>query len=295
MIVAISALLYTLVEKSFRHRQRIHSVGLIAVAAIFVLLPVGQKIQTAIFPKKEMLVYEAWMDRAPYRCGKLARITDPKAISCNLTPEITSPSRRVMLVGNSHADAIKEVFTSLAKANGMGVRFLIENSPLMKGGTSPAGLITEAKKWKTDAIVLHYASKTLESRKLEELATLATREGIEVSLVMPVPVWPEVVPAMILKNQKEGTALPIQLPNDYHRENLELEKTVALLNKVRAYDVATAYCTPVCQVIAPSGKPLYFDSNHLTLTGSEVMRPVLQRVLEDLRAKADNDQRSPAG
>ena len=279
LVVVASTLLYALVERPFRLKVNLRKWCLAATAASLTLIPVGGFLQRAIYPANEMLVYQAWSDRSPYRCGKLMRIVDPKAISCDLTRGAPALHRRVLLVGNSHADAIKTVFAGVAARGGVGVSFVADNSPLMAGGLSPAGVVKEAKSGGADTIVLHYASRTLATDALSRVAELARKDGIAVVLIKPVPVWPDLVPSLILRNM-QGEPLPVLGIEDVQAQNVELQSALETIPSIKAVEVADAFCEPKCTLMDRNGKPLYFDSNHLTLTGSERLRPVFERVLD---------------
>lgn len=285
LVVAASTMLYVLVERPFRSKANLLRWCLTAATASLALIPVGGLLQRAIYPASEMLVYQAWSDRSPYRCGKLMRIMDPKAISCDLTRGVPALRRRVLLVGNSHADAIKAVFTSAAADGGVGVSFVADNSPLMARGLSPDGVVKEAKSGGADTIVLHYASRTLGTDALTRVAELARKDGIAVVLIKPVPVWPDLVPSLILRNMR-GEPLPALGIEDVRAQNVELQTALDATPSVKAFEVVDAFCKPECTLIERNGKPLYFDSNHLTLTGSERLRPVFERVLEIRSARA---------
>lgn len=282
LVVAASALLYAFVERPFRATKKPLFWGIASIATVLALIPLGAQFQKLIFPRSEMLVYQAWKDRAPYRCGKLIRITNPKAISCELTTGLVAPSARILLVGNSHADAIKTTFTSVAQAHSAAVWFMVENTPLMAGGISPSGLLKEAKARNVDSIILHYAPKSLESSRLLELMALARREGVRVALIMPVPVWDAGVPAMLLASKQDKTQLPVKGLSEYSQTNSALEVVAADLEGLKTYPVAQVLCRPSCLLISDDGKPLYFDSNHLTLTGSDLLRGVFERVVSDV-------------
>lgn len=283
LVVLASALLYALVERPFRLKRNPLKWSLAVAVVSLVLIPAGSFLQQAIYPADEMLVYEASSDRSPYRCGKLMRIMNPKAISCDLTHGVPNLNRRVLLVGNSHADAIKTVFTSVALNGGVGVSFVADNSPLMASGLSPTDIVREAKSGGADTIVLHYASRTLSTDALTRVAELAREVGIAVVLIKPVPVWPDLVPLLILRNIR-GEPLPTLSIEDVQTQNVELQKALDAAPSIKILEVADEFCNPKCRLMDRNGRPLYFDSNHLTLTGSERLRPVFERLF-DIRPK----------
>lgn len=279
LVAVTSTLLYVVVEKPARHRLFNAPRYAFAFMAILCASWIGLVIQRHAIDAKEMIIYEAWQDRAPYRCGNLLRITNPGAISCDLTPEIRNPKHSIFLVGNSHADAIKNSFAAAAKSKNVRVWFLMENIPLMTGGISPESLIKEAKSKKVEGIVLHYASKTLPTEALIRLSELAKKEGISLDLIMPVPVWPDLVPLLLI-NQHRGHSIPDLDIDAYIKQNSELNIAIQKSTAVRVHQTVEVFCNPRCVAAASDGRPLYFDSNHLTLTGARRLETVFAQVVD---------------
>jgi peptidoglycan/LPS O-acetylase OafA/YrhL len=296
MIVCASALLFHLVEQPFRRGRAItapHMMSAIAVLgvsaiAILGIGALGKMAQQATISEKEMAIYQAWFDRDVYRCGKINRIIHPRAISCEITTPIASPSHRVMLVGNSHADSIKATFAAAAQAQNVSVFFMVENDPLTpeRGGVvTPESLVKEAQARKAASIVLHYSPGSIDPHVIHQLAALARENSISLSFIMPVPVWGEKhVPRSLWRHLKQAEELPSQTIADYRNFNRTLVEGLAGIDggALKVYQVADVLCRKVCLLSAENGKPLYFDEGHLTLTGSGMLRGVFDRVIADL-------------
>jgi peptidoglycan/LPS O-acetylase OafA/YrhL len=280
LIMAASALLFFGVEKQkYTQSTRIFKHATLAIVSILLLYPSGTLIQEITTPEKYKIIDQAWTDRSTYRCGKMMRLLEPLAKSCEITPHVEHPSRTILLIGNSHADSIKTNFARVAQDSRIAVRFMVENTPLMDGGISPEGLIQEAKRHKVDALVLHYSPGSIQVGVIEKLVTQAQAEGMSVSFIMPVPVWDQHIPKALWSHLKEGTPLPTQTADHY------LAFNHALLNPPRflkVYDVVASFCQPQCLLMDQTGHPLYFDQSHLTLTGSARLTPVFERVISDL-------------
>jgi hypothetical protein len=242
-------------------------------------------IQNALTPEKEMRIYQAWFDRSEYRCGKINRILNPSAISCEITSPIKTPTHRILLVGNSHADSIKSAFSSVAQTANVSVYFMVENTPLMKGGTTPWRLIQEAQARDVDTIVLHYSPGAIDYSVVEQVAALAKRYHIRLAFIMPVPTWDKHIPQVLIENIRGRERLPSQNINDYLNSNRYLSENLTKIDyaEFRIYQVADIFCRPDCQLISEDGKPLYFDGGHLTLTGSEMLKKVFSRLISDLK------------
>ena len=53
-------------------------------------------------------------------------------------------------------------------------------------------------------------------------------------------------------------------------------------DRFNVYEVASVLCAPVCRIANSNGRPLYFDSVHMTLTGANMLGEVFKRVIEGL-------------
>ena len=284
LVVITSALLYNLVEQPFRHKGKDLRWLLAPAVVVLAICVVGPQVQRMFIPEKELLIYDAWFDRTEYRCGKLSRILDPTADSCEITEPIEQPAHRVLLVGNSFADAIKETFADVAQERNVSVYLIVDNRPLMKGGPTAEDVIEEAQERQVDTIVLHSSRAGLDLHAVRQLARLAEQNNIRVSLVLPPPTWDEYVPLMLWRSHKGMGALPKQTIRDYEASMRgvlgEIEKIP--YRKFKVYPTAHAFCQSSCRMTSQGGRPLYFDGGHLTLTGSEVLRGVFEHVIEDL-------------
>ena len=190
---------------------------------------------------------------------------------------ITAPKLNILLIGNSHADSIKNEFMKVARNNGSNVHFIISNNPLMKRGLSPESIINDAIKKNIDVIVLHYNNRPLPFlQKIIKLNELAGENNIKITLIEPVPHWPVDIPEAMYLGEE-----PNQNKFDYlNKNNLELYgyKSIASDN-FRIVPVVGVFCSAGCQFQSAEGKPLYFDSNHLTLTGASILNGTFEDVI----------------
>jgi len=284
IIVFLSILMFHLIEVPLHHSKKIARWLLVFPVIVIICGSVGVTFKKSKFPEREMLIFQAWDDKSEYRCGKLMRIANPTAISCEITKGIENPSRRILLVGNSHADSIKSTFASVAQSLNTSVRFMVENEPLMAIGIiNPEGLIKEALNRKIDTIVLHYSPGAIEIPVIQKTAKLAKENGIHLALIMPVPVWNKHIPKVLWMNIKYNEPLPTMSFDDYAVKNQHFSKELLSITEenFEIYQVADVFCKKSCRIISDEGKPLYFDSSHLTLTGSELLRSLFNKIITD--------------
>jgi peptidoglycan/LPS O-acetylase OafA/YrhL len=286
IIIILSVLMYHLIEVPLRRSEKIARWLLMAPVVIIACANLGLMLQKNKFTQQEMQVFQAWEDRSEYRCGKLSRITNLTDISCELTKSIENPSRRVFLVGNSHADSIKSTFVSVAQTLNVSVRFMVDNSPLMPGGISPEGLIKEALNRKIDTIVLNYSPSAVDISSIQKLAKLAKDKSISIAFIMPVPVWGKHIPNALWRNIKYNEPVATMSLDNYRIKNQALNMELSRLTGVgfNTYQVADIFCKNQCQIINDAGNPLYFDEGHLTLSGSELLRGLFYKVITGARS-----------
>lgn len=283
LIVLTSAALYYFCEYK-RLKISVTKLAIGSSVTLVLLAMVLPIIQNKFYSQEDQLIFGAFSDRSTYRCGKLIRVLEPRAISCDLTPEIDEPEQRLLLVGNSHSDSIKTSLVKVSEANQSKLFFMVSNAPLAKGDISPKGLVDEAMSKGVDKIILHFKGSSISNETIDEVIEQAQTAGIKVYFIEPVPEWEESVPvAMYDAIHKESYTTEKRTKTDY------LNKNAAQINFVRAIkkdnfeslSIVDYFCNPDCKFASSDGKPLYFDRHHLTITGSEQIKEVFDKILLD--------------
>lgn len=273
LIIVTSVLMHRYVEtRRINSASKVYATSLVSI----LLLVGGTKIAPSImYNQNDQNIFAGLNDRAVYRCGKIVRITNPTAISCKINEE--SFDRSVLLVGNSHADSIKQAFAEVASTHKMNTYFMVSNTPLMDSSVTPKTMINEAIKLDIRHIVLHYKSKSLKVDILEEVLHLAEEKGIKVDLILPVPEYEDSIPKLLYLNQFKSIN-----KQKYLSENTEYFAQINVLKNqyqiFTAYDVYNVLCQSDCAIKSSDNKPYYFDSHHLTLTGAQQLKPVFERI-----------------
>ena len=273
LIIVTSVLMHRYVEtRRINSASKVYATSLVSI----LLLVGGTKIAPSImYNQNDQNIFAGLNDRAVYRCGKIVRITNPTAISCKINEE--SFDRSVLLVGNSHADSIKQAFAEVASTHKMNTYFMVSNTPLMDSSVTPKTMINEAIKLDIRHIVLHYKSKSLKVDILEEGLHLAEEKGIKVDLILPVPEYEDSIPKLLYLNQFKSIN-----KQKYLSENTEYFAQINVLKNqyqiFTAYDVHNVLCQSDCAIKSSDNKPYYFDSHHLTLTGAQQLKPVFERI-----------------
>jgi len=72
---------------------------------------------------------------------------------------------------------------------------------------------------------------------------------------------------------------------DYLNENKKIIVQANILSKkfknFNSLSVGNIFCSPICKISTTHKHPCYFDDDHLTLTGSELLKPVFIEALNN--------------
>lgn len=285
-ISVVSLLLFFFVEKPFRKVDVFSPFRslLVFISSSVVLIFTLQWLVEKINSDYRVNISNAWVDRAPYRCGKLFQILHPGEVSCELTGTSLALGS-IFLVGNSHADSIKAEFSSVAKKHGYQIYLTVSNSPLMPGGVESDIIFNEALRHKVSLVVLHFSPSAIRPDIYLQLADRLAAVGIRVAFLMPVPMWPESVPQIILQAKYMGKSAPVFGLSEYNALHQEIMVKLSSSVNIKIYPIAQKFCTPKCINHLPDGRPFYFDTGHLTLTGAHVLAPVFEEIVQAIQVK----------
>ena len=284
-IALISILLFRYVEMPLRRSAGSWITAVFGMQIALVVLAFSATSVVAIFySDRANSVFAAASDRDTYRCGKISRILNPYALTCALH-EAGQPKSRVLLIGNSHADSIKFEFTQAAREHGASVRFVVPNNPLMVDEYNADIIINAVTRHHIDHIVLHFSPGALPPEALRRLIDLAGQRNILVDLIAPVPVWPRHIPEALYDNLRGNAPLPRQTLENYTAASQNWRRTLAGApnGNFRVFEAAPYLCRPQCRLTDEAGRPLYFDSQHLTLTGSAYLQDLFREILAPSR------------
>lgn len=289
VIISISSMImYHLIEQPLRksHSRLTRPAVLILTVIISICIAYGlNQFQKSLYTTQQINIVNAAHDRTFFRCGTSYGLLKPFAKSCDLTNGITESRQAYLLVGNSHADAIKEALSESAMSHNASVRLWKENFPLGWSKTTADNVISEAKKFNINTIILHTSKKTLRIESLRELLRKSQDQEISVVYIDPVPTWLESVPSLIWKEAVFGQTRPAKGRGQHHLENTaELQELNAVIgekhkNFTRFY-TANWLCRPYCQLTDKNGVPLYYDSHHLNLTGARQLSPMFDKIFK---------------
>jgi len=284
MVIALTLLLATLqyhfIEKKFQSSMMFKKFIVFFLILLLPIVIVAQQAQQNRFTTFQKNVSNAYSDRPSYRCGKVFRLLHPLSDLCQLSNP--SDENRILLFGNSHADALKDVFVAAADKRNVSVYFWASNDPLSFKPQGVDRIAREVSKKGIRNVYFHFSPGGADFNRLTSLITAFDQMKIRSHILGTVPVWNDGVPRMLWAQLESGAKPQIQSYRDYLDSNrVEIEYlSVELKNRANYFDLAQFMCTPACKIRNSTFKPYYFDMDHLTNTGALQLLPVLSRAID---------------
>jgi len=235
------------------------------------------------YSKVEVNIQAASSDKTPFRCGWISR-TDMFYDGAKVCPisENAKNDESILLAGNSHADSIKyAVANSFENYNSF---LLNERSAI--GPENYSSYLKGLKSKKFRYLIYSSRASSTDYRYLEKLTNLAKQSGVSVIIIEPFPEAPDSVP-QAMWNQRENLK-SFQFDKSSSSETylgmnrLELAKIQRISGgNTQILQVYDFFCKPECEFFSKVNfRPYYFDSNHLTITGAQLIENRL-RTLRD--------------
>jgi len=293
-VVILTALLsylsYHFIEIKLTKSRNIRSILIIAPFSIVLLILIGVYVQDNIFSDRQFKISSAFSDREEYRCEKLFKLLNPLEKMCIVGGEGASIDKKVLLMGDSHAESIKVPFANIAKKNNIQTYFFVRKKFLVDEyklnykiqrteQISASDTIIELLNKNIKHIVIHYKKGNVDVGAIAALVEGASKHDVRVSYIMPTPAYSRHVPKTLWNDD-----VPIIL-----KSRLEyikgLEKHLNELEEIEAsnfkvYGVVDYFCENKCEIASDDGMPYYFDSDHLTITGAKLLNPLFDEIYQ---------------
>lgn len=283
--LVFSALSYRYIETPCRSKKIISDRSFyMGVAAIYIIiLGLSYTYYRAAFELKDyssaqVMAIKAFEDRLPHRCRASLKKSDQYK-SCSLGSEHKKPDRKVLLVGNSHADSLKPVFIS--EAEGRNINFYLlrkARNPGQEGLTAKEVMEAVKEREITDLVFHGLIKKHHQTYDvMRELIQDAKKSGLRVHIIDQTPMFPGSIPTDIYtgKNEIRLTREDYDASNEaYYDWKGDILKEYP---EVRFYAVKDILCPDVC-ILQKDGVVLYYDSHHLNINGSYLLRPIVRKI-----------------
>lgn len=289
---------YHLVENPIRRGRMIGSSGgiirmvvagsvTIAAVALVLIRTDGLVLR---YPKEIQPYFAAAGERGAFRCSRLHVLLNPADEFCPLTTSAPGQGGGVLILGDSHADVLKELLADVGKSTGIPVFLTVRNCDLGRFGTFAFcsdgvldNVIVQAKAaGVTDVVAIsnwEMDKFSIDSMR-KDIARL-TGAGLKVHVMEVVPNDPSYDPIERAQAALEGGPLRADgISLDSYRRSTQAQRE--LISRVvaefpgQATVLAPAdyLCRGGACAYSHSGIPYYLDSNHLTFSGAEVLRPM---------------------
>lgn len=239
--------------------------------------------------------FDAPNQRGTVRCGKVFSALNPSAQICSIA-EGDSRGDGVLILGDSHADVLKEAIAQIGENLGRDIFLTTRNCELGSYGRDKFcshkvfdDVISDAKMHGVNEIfaITLWQTNTFTVESLTKDITELTEAGFRTSLFHNVPQDPSYDPR--LRAQKAILRGSLELSGVTRTHHMEQNASIrSMINdvvsnlpegSVRTFDLADPLCpTEIC-LYHIDGVPLYFDSNHLTFSGARVVTPLLREAL----------------
>lgn len=268
------------------------------VAAVAIIASRGMLFR---YPHEIQPFLSASQERGGFRCGQGFVLRNPAAEFCEITTsKKMSDANAVLVLGDSHADVLKELLGSVADQLGVPLYLTVRNCDLGRYGSLSfcsnsvlEKVIAQAKSRNvTDILAISYwETDKFDTQSLSTDIGRLTKAGIRVHIVSAVPSDKSYDPRERAKEALNGSKLDYSgISFEKHRSNssaaLKIFGTVIEKDApmVRLIDTSPHFCSSGQCVWHKNGIPYYLDSNHLTFTGGEVLRPLFTETIKSIRS-----------
>lgn len=277
VLILLSFLQKRIIEDSRFLRKRAVGLWSFSLIAILLLAASESNLTNLGFSKIQVSVSSAFSDRDPFRCGFFLRVlyTKQPFRSCRVSkgPEL---KEKVLLVGNSHADAIK---SSVSRAIPQFNLYLLNENNALQPDTLKT-YIRGVNLLNPKYVILHSSPGSTNLQSLKIFSKYLRSQNISFMVIAPIPQPGTNVPQYLYQNiegdsVRNHALIPDFSAKEYLEVNMSELHALSVYSKtlniqiVRTVDL---FCTPFCRIVSEHDfRPLYFDSNHLTKTGAGLL------------------------
>jgi peptidoglycan/LPS O-acetylase OafA/YrhL len=286
ILIFLSWLSKRFVEDNALLRKNYMKLLLVTILLVGIMFTFRSHIIGLGYSKQELNIAGATLDRGKFRCGLLHRF--PGFNSPSRTCLLSDPESigdKVLLVGNSHADSIKEILANSLRDKK--VYLLNQNNPL--NPDTYKSYIEGVNELKPETVVIHNSASSADFDSVRGFVQHLRFIGIGVVIIEPIPNPGVDVPSFIwelmARNEElEGFSVSgfnYESYRKHYAAELAFYKSLESEFGITLIPVVSSFCNPNCQIVdEETYKPFYFDSSHLTLTGAKRLANQFKTTLE---------------
>ena len=237
----------------------------LVVSSIFVFVP------NLVYKPKEISVSKSLEDYDRRRCDWLAKLSNLNSLTCPVL-NIDSPSKKVLLVGDSFANSIKPLIKNFAQSRNYNLYINKNNSRLI--GDSLESTFDVAKSLKVNLMILHSSKNVSASEASRMKNLLLSNPQLHVVIIQPTPIFKFSIGKQVVNESRLESKPIVVYPRDlqnYADLGSPLEDS---LERLRYLEIVSLLCPSYCVYSDKSGAALYFDFGHITNSGLKLLNPI---------------------
>jgi peptidoglycan/LPS O-acetylase OafA/YrhL len=234
------------------------------------------------FTAEEVHILAGAGDRPGERCD-LIGVIPPVHRSCVLADARTGRPT-ILLIGDSHADSVREGLRRAAQRAGFGLRIMTARCVVGRDACDVDGLMREARATRAGVLVFAGLPSRFEPEAVADLVRTAGREAMTPVMIDPIPVHDRNVVTALYREARGGPPARRDTAADYRTRNRVPLAAAERLERdgLIRIDTGRLLCPEVCDLGAADGTPWYFDASHLTLSGAARLEPAFDALLARL-------------
>ena len=289
-IITASILMFKYIESKRYEGKFFNFFGLLLLISLLLIFS-SKYVSNFKFSKlkvEEKKIFNSYYDQDGYRCGTKFKLMNPLKAICKIN-KIES-SKKVILLGDSHANSLKKVFNKNMNENKISSYFYASHYPLIQARHLEKAIFDNIIKSKITNVIIHFNSDFYKSQTyLTELNLLIKKlyeSKIKIDLIGPVPKAKYHVPQALYRNTTGlGRKLEKNTVKEYFNDNVVFFNFMKNnSSKLSSMYLPHEFLCPnnIECLIEIDGIPLFFDSNHLTLTGADILNPVFDEIAHNI-------------
>ena len=280
LLIPASILLRQLIEiKSLKNKffVRYLSVSTSFILALSLISP--STLGKISLNAREIEISETVLDYAPYRCGKLFRLTNPFGVACKLNDNVNEVSK-ILLIGDSHADMFKAPLEKFAVDQDSEFWLWRANETLSDSNFQKIKDFIDAEK--ITRIVIASNNGGTDFIKFDQL--MKEYEGLNRTwaYIYSTPTYPESIPKVMFGGEQseiDNLRLSREQFDSLRVKELNFVAQQSGNSDFRAIDLTDYFCPSLC-LYERKGLPIYADSNHITQTEVSRLAPLLKPAVQ---------------
>jgi peptidoglycan/LPS O-acetylase OafA/YrhL len=300
----LSHISHIYVEEPFRRRVlmprnvELLAGALLASSVVIIVASVLWATNGATFRYQEQVakLYRAEQVKSPYRCSYWKRITGYPSEMCPIATPKNIELGSALVLGDSHADQLDEMIGEEGAQYGAKVFLTTRNCTLDSFGSSRycgwqvlERVIDEIEEKKIKFVfAISYTDENIATERVRQSVQKLLSSSVEHLFIMQtVPNGGFFDPAQRIRGIRAGRIEPWSYTMDQYLRNTKkqralYEEIAESSPRVSVLSSAPLLCPQGACDFERSGKPLYFDSNHLSPTGAEALRPLYEKTFKRL-------------